>query len=88
MKKKKEKREAPTLSSKAMFMFGKISTRIYEKRARERESKKMKLHTHTHTQNEREREQSSLCMRQEENRIKRLNENSVDYYFIFNDYHC
>lgn len=58
-----------------MFTFGKISTRIYEKRNRENEI------THTHTQNEieKEREQSSLCMRQEEKRIKRLNENSVGF---------
>jgi len=62
MKKKKEKREAPTLSSKAMFMFGKISTRIYEKRERERESKKMKLHTHTRTRKMRERESNPHCV--------------------------
>lgn len=44
-----------------------------------REIEKMKLHTHTQNEIEREREQSSLCMRQEEKRIKRLNENSVDF---------
>lgn len=41
-----------------MFTFGKISTRIYEKRNRENEI----THTHTHTQNEIERERAILTV--------------------------